>query len=117
MKRDLIKQIKNLDNKELIVRIKTTQVAIQDLVLDKNMDKLTDRKVIFKKRKELALLKTVLQQKELINKLETSKVVVRGGAQRGAPKTARSGSEDLFREAAERHVPERKNKKIKKGAK
>ncbi len=73
MKRDLKQQIKNLDNKELIGRIKTTQIEIQDLVLDKNMNKLADRKAVFKKRKELTLLQTVLQQKQLIGELEASK--------------------------------------------
>lgn len=77
MRRDLKQQIKNLDSRELIGRIKTTQVEIQDLVLDKNMNKLADHKAVFKKRKELALLHTILQQKQLINKLEASKVGVK----------------------------------------
>lgn len=80
MKKDLVQQIKNLDRKELIQRIKTTRVEVADLVLDKNMNKLTDKKLVFKKRKELALLSTVLRQKELINKLESKSVQNKKGA-------------------------------------
>ncbi|QQG43645.1 MAG: hypothetical protein HYW45_01345 [Candidatus Daviesbacteria bacterium] len=75
MKRDLVEQIKNLDNKELVQRIKTARAEIQDLILDKNMNKLTDRKAVFKKRKELALLQTVLRQKQFLEELETKNEV------------------------------------------
>jgi len=41
------------------------------LVIDKNTNKLKDKKAIFKKRKDLAKVLTVLRQKELLNELET----------------------------------------------
>lgn len=65
MKRNVIQQIKNLEIPELTMRIKTARVEVQDLTLDKNMNKLADRKAVFKKRKELTLLQTILRQKEL----------------------------------------------------
>lgn len=68
--RDLKNEIKVLDIAALVAKAKALRVEINDLVLDKNMNKLKDLKSISKKKKELARVKTVLSQKEMIAKLE-----------------------------------------------
>lgn len=68
--RDLKNEIKTLDIAALVAKAKALRVEINDLVLDKNMNKLKDLKSISKKKKELARVKTVLSQKEMIAKLE-----------------------------------------------
>lgn len=70
MKRNELIQIKALDIKELQIKAKSLKDEIASLVIDKNTNKLKDKKAIFKKRKDLAKLKTILRQKELLVKLE-----------------------------------------------
>jgi len=64
-------EIKVLDIAALLAKVKALKIEINDLVLDKNMNKLKDLKVISKKKKELARVFTVLSQKEMIKKLES----------------------------------------------
>ena len=71
MKKNEFVQIKGLDLKELNIKIKVLREEIANLVLDKNMKKLKDLKMIFKKRKELAQILTVVRQKELLVQLES----------------------------------------------
>ena len=71
MKKDEFAQIKELDSKGLRVKVKSINDEIAGLVMDKNMKKLKDLKSIFKKRKELAQILTVLRQKELLVELES----------------------------------------------
>ncbi|MBI2334841.1 hypothetical protein HYU96_03480 [Candidatus Daviesbacteria bacterium] len=52
---------------------KVLKQEIANLVLDKNMKKLKDLKMIFKKRKELARALTYVRQKELLAELEEVK--------------------------------------------
>lgn len=68
--KDLRNEIKVLDIAALLARAKALKIDINDLVLDKNMSKLKDLKVISKRKKELARVLTVLTQKEMIAKLE-----------------------------------------------
>lgn len=77
MKKNDFVQLKSLDIKELLGKVKTLEQALADLVLDKNMKKLKDLKSISKKKKDLAQILTVLRQKELLGKLE-SKVSEKG---------------------------------------
>lgn len=70
--RDFLNEIKTLDVKALVLKAKTLRGEIADLVLDKNMNKLKDLKSIDKKKKDLARTLTVLEQKKLIEKLESS---------------------------------------------
>lgn len=69
--RDLKNEIKVLDISALLAKAKALKVEINDLVLDKNMNKLKNLKVISKKKKELARVFTVLTQKEMIKNLES----------------------------------------------
>lgn len=71
MKKQEYTLIKGLDVKELTSKLKILKQEIADLVLDKNMKKLKDLKMISKKKKELAQILTVIKQKELLVELET----------------------------------------------
>lgn len=73
MKKNEFVIIKGLDIKELRLKSKAFKKEIADLTMDKNMKKLKDLKSIDKKRKELAQVLTVLNQKELLAKLEKGK--------------------------------------------
>jgi len=63
--------IKGLDLKELESKAKALKEEIANLVMDKNMKKLKDLKMVSKKKKELAQILTVIKQKELLVELET----------------------------------------------
>lgn len=82
MKKNDFAQIKGLDVGELSAKAKTFKKEIADLVLDKNMKKLKDIKAVFKKRKDLAQVLTVLRQKEMLEDLE---VKVKGGKPERGP--------------------------------
>lgn len=70
MKRNDFIEIKNLDPKALIEKVRVLREELADLRLDKGINKLTDVKIIVKKRKDLAKVLTVLNQKRLLEKLE-----------------------------------------------
>ncbi len=71
MKKQEYIKIKGLDLKELESKLKALREEIANLVMDKNMKKLKDLKMVFKKKKELAQILTVIKQKELLAELET----------------------------------------------
>lgn len=73
MKKNEFVIIKGLDLKELKMKVKTLKKEIADLTLDKNRNKLKDLKSISKKRKELSQVLTVLNQKEILVRLEKGK--------------------------------------------
>lgn len=70
MKKNGLTQIKGLDLKELRLKVKALKTEVADLVLDKNMKKLKDLKIISKKKKDIAQILTVIRQKELLAELE-----------------------------------------------
>lgn len=70
MKKNEFMIIKGLDIKELREKLKTFKKEIADLSMDKNRNILKDLKSIDKKRKELAQVLTVLNQKQTLAKLE-----------------------------------------------
>ncbi len=73
MKKNEFVQIKQLDLKELRLKVKAIKTEIANLVLDKNRNKLKDLKTIFKKRKDLAQILTIMRQKTLLGELEALK--------------------------------------------
>ena len=73
MKRQQLIQIKGLDLKELKEKAKALKSEIADLVMDKNMKKLKDLKIIRKKRKDLAQVLTIARQKELLQQMEATR--------------------------------------------
>lgn len=70
MKKNEFMQIKGSDLKELKSKIRDLRSEIANLILDKNMNKLKDVKMISKKKKDLARILTVMRQKELLQELE-----------------------------------------------
>lgn len=70
MKKNEFIQIKTLDNKALMLKVKALKVELEGLVLDKNMKKLKDLKVVSKKKKDIAQILTLIRQKELLKELE-----------------------------------------------
>ena len=73
MKKQELTQIKGLAIKELISKARDLKKEIANLVIDKNVKKLKDTKVIFKKRKNLAQVLTIIRQKQLLEELEVKK--------------------------------------------
>lgn len=73
MKRQQLTQIKGLDLKELGEKAKVLKTEIADALMDKNMKKLKDLKVIRNKRRDLAQVLTVARQKEMLQQLEATR--------------------------------------------
>lgn len=73
MKKNALGEIKNLEIGILLKRIKSARKELADLILDKNMKKLKDLKLVSKKRKDLAQMMTILRQKQLLKGLEEQK--------------------------------------------
>lgn len=67
--------MKNLGIKELAEKIRGLKKDIANLVMEKNMKKLKDLKMIYKKRKETAQILTLIKNKQLLAKLEEKKEV------------------------------------------
>lgn len=71
MKRTEFTQIKGLSVLELASKAKSIRKEIADLIIDNNMKKLKDTRLVFKKRKDLAQVLTVIRQKQLLEQLES----------------------------------------------
>lgn len=104
MKKNDFLQIKNLEEKQLLDKVHLLNKEIAELVWDKNMNKLKDTKSIFRKRKNLAQVMTILRQKQLISQLSVVSKSVKTEEQiTGKPKSEnkklktdnRKGSETL----------------------
>lgn len=72
MKKNDLVQIKILEEKALLGKVKEVRVEINNLIIDKNMNKLKDIKAISKKRLDLAQMLTILRQKQLLRELEST---------------------------------------------
>ncbi|MEK7616732.1 MAG: 50S ribosomal protein L29 [Patescibacteria group bacterium] len=70
MKKNDLLQIIGLDLRQLRLKVKSLKDEIAGLVLDKNMKKLKDVKIISQKRKDTAQILTILNQKQLLARLE-----------------------------------------------
>lgn len=73
MKKTELNSLKGLSIKELVDKVKLAKAEIAEAVFDKNMKKLKDLKSVAKKRKDLARILTILQQKQLLKELESKK--------------------------------------------
>ena len=91
MKKNDFLQIKTLDIVTLIQKAKEIKLKIADLILDKNMSKLKDLKVIGKVRKDLAQTLTVLRQKQLLIELEETKEKVEAEIEKPELKVKKGG--------------------------
>lgn len=74
MKKTELTQVKVLSIKELAQKSKQLRKEIADLVIDNNMKKLKDIKAVFKKKKDLAQVLTILRQKQLLEILESNEL-------------------------------------------
>ncbi|MDO8570075.1 MAG: 50S ribosomal protein L29 [Candidatus Daviesbacteria bacterium] len=70
MKKTEILEIKKMEQKPLLVKIKDAQKNILGLILDKSTGKATNLKVVKNKRKDLAQMMTILRQKQMLFELE-----------------------------------------------
>lgn len=70
MKKNELAEIKKMDIKSIAERVKKVKSELTDLVLDKNMNKLTNLKGSKAKRKDVAQMLTVIKQKQLLQELE-----------------------------------------------
>lgn len=71
MKKNELNQLKSFSSHELVDKAKLLKKEIADAIFDKNMKKLKDTKTVFKKRKDLAKVLTILRQKHLLARLES----------------------------------------------
>lgn len=74
MKKNDLAEVKKADNKILDERVAKIYKSLASLVLDKNMGKLTNKKEIKSKRRDLAQILTVQRQKELLSNLEKNEL-------------------------------------------
>jgi ribosomal protein L29 len=72
MKRNDFNEIKRLDTKALLEKVRVLRGELTDLFIDKNMNKLTDMKAVSKKKKEIAQILTVVKQKQLLEEFEAA---------------------------------------------
>ncbi|MDO8429424.1 MAG: 50S ribosomal protein L29 [Candidatus Daviesbacteria bacterium] len=70
MKKNELAENKRMDKKSLLEKIKKAKQEIWSLYMDKNMAKLANFRVIKNKRREVAQLMTILNQKISLEKLE-----------------------------------------------
>lgn len=70
MKKTEFSEVKKMEIKPLLGKIKNAQKEILGLILDKSTSKVTNVKVIKNKRKDLAQMITVLRQKQILTELE-----------------------------------------------
>lgn len=71
MKKNELNLIKGQSIKELADKAKGLRKEIAGLLIDLNMKKLKDTKSVFKKRKDLAQVLTILRQKQTLEQLES----------------------------------------------
>ena len=71
MKKTNLTEYRNMAVEAIDTKIKDLKAEIATKRLEKAMDKLKDHKVIWKLRKEVAVLSTILGQKITIAKIET----------------------------------------------
>lgn len=71
MRKSNLDEIRRMDTKSIMVKVSDMKKEIADLVLDKNTSKLKDLKSISKKRREIAQMLTVMNQKITLEKLES----------------------------------------------
>ncbi|MDO8638104.1 MAG: 50S ribosomal protein L29 [Candidatus Daviesbacteria bacterium] len=70
MKKTEFSEIKKMEIKPLLVKVKSAQKEILGFILDKSTGKMTNLKIIKNKRKDLAQMMTVLKQKQMLQELE-----------------------------------------------
>lgn len=77
MKRKEFVVVKGLSLKELLEKAKALKIEVANLVMDKNMKKIKNVKIIAGKRKDIAQILTVVGQTKLLSELE-AKIAKKG---------------------------------------
>lgn len=72
MKRNELAEVKKMETKALVERVKKTKLELSDLVMDKNMNKLKSLKDLRNKKRDLAQIMTILNQKQILSELEVN---------------------------------------------
>ncbi len=67
MKKEEIREIREKTLSELKKEINKRLKELFGLRMDKKMNKLKNKRVIYHKRKEIAMIKTIIREKELLN--------------------------------------------------
>lgn len=70
MKRNDLTEIKQLKVSEILIKVSAIKKELTDLVIDHNMKKNKDTKMMSKKRKDIAQMLTIVNQKRLLEELE-----------------------------------------------
>lgn len=70
MRKTDLAEIKKMDVSTLVERAKKEKAEIGKLLMEKNTNKMTNLKALTNKRKDLAQILTVKQQKQLLSELE-----------------------------------------------
>lgn len=78
MKKNDLTELKNLNIPAIEAKVADAKKDLANLVIDKNMSKLGDFKVLDKKRKDVAQMLTVLNQKLELQKLEDNLKKMKG---------------------------------------
>lgn len=90
--KDFKNDIKVLDVEALLAKAKGLKIEINDLVLDKNINRVKNLKSISAKKKDLARILTVVNQKQAIAKLETSDKSQESGEKTKEAKNEKKGA-------------------------
>lgn len=73
MKKTEIEALRKMDIKALNQKARDLRGQIADLIMDRNTSKLSDKKAVVKKRRERAVILTILGQKQMVSQLESEK--------------------------------------------
>lgn len=70
MKKTDIDNLRKMNTSDLSRKEREMRGQLADLVIDRSMSKISDKKAILKKRRERAVVLTILRQKKLLEELE-----------------------------------------------
>lgn len=75
MKRNDLQELKKLDEKALLAKVLELKADLANLVMDKQMSKLTDLKAPIKMKRDIARYLTIFRQKQLVREYTENEVV------------------------------------------
>jgi ribosomal protein L29 len=78
MRKNDLNEIKNANVDAISAKIAQAKKDVTSLIIDKNMNKLGDLKSIYKKKRDIAQLSTILNQKLEVERLEKNLEQMKG---------------------------------------
>ncbi len=72
MKNKDFAEFKKMESKDLTKKIAEARLELDKLIIQKNTGKLSDLKVISKKKREIARMATIVSQKMILARLESN---------------------------------------------